>query len=143
FHPAKIRRSRIVRIVEQPTGATRRVWLCGAEPALSDRPLGGSRMGALARRLLRGSGGLDILVRAGVVAEVWARSKRFLPCRGLIPHRAGNQPYDRVNDHSRPQLTAAQNVVANRNFAISEKHSNPLVHALVAPADQDQTLELC
>ncbi len=61
--------------------------------------------------------------------------------RSLVSQRAGEQPRDRVNDDCRSQFAAAQYVIADRNLLIGEVLGHALVHAFVAPTDQDNAIE--
>src|SRR5439155_19666076 len=83
----------------------------------------------------------DIPVRRITTTEFRPREKRFLPRRCFISHRTGNQSRNRIHDDCRSQFPAAQNIIADRNFAIREIRSHALVHAFVAPANQYQPVE--
>ncbi len=69
------------------------------------------------------------------------RRKTLLLGRRFIAQGARQQPRDRVHDHGRAQLSAAQHVIADRNLAVRQSFGHALVHAFIAPADQDHALE--
>src|SRR5262245_9021782 len=67
---------------------------------------------------------------------------------GLLRHavrvaeHAGDVPHDRVDDHHRRHLAAVADEVADRYFARLQPEPDALVEALVAPAQQEQSLLL-
>src|SRR5919201_3909256 len=58
--------------------------------------------------------------------------------RVLGPQHARKQPRHGVDHRKRRQLAAAQDVVPDRKLAVGQMLGNPLVHALVAPTDQEE-----
>ncbi len=57
----------------------------------------------------------------------------------LIPEHARYKPNRRINQHLRRQLSASQDVVANRDFLHVELCDGALIHALEPPAQQNYT----
>ena len=58
----------------------------------------------------------------------------------LITEHARHEARHRVHDAHRRQLAAGQHEVANRNFLIHALVEEPLVDALIVPADQNQRI---
>ncbi len=56
--------------------------------------------------------------------------------RHLVAHHAGHEACDRVDHHEGGRLTAGEHVVADRQLAVAQVIGNPLVDALVAPAEE-------
>ena len=67
--------------------------------------------------------------------------KRFLAGRSCVAHGARDQARDHVHDHGSAQFPSAENVVADRNLAVRQVLADPLIDALVAPADQHQAAQ--
>ena len=64
--------------------------------------------------------------------------ERIARGRVLVAQHAGQQPRHRVGHHQRGQLAAGQHVVADGQLLVHELLAHPLVHALVAAADEHQ-----
>ena len=73
----------------------------------------------------------------------WGYSSRpsaKLSSRGrlLVAEDVGQQPGHRLHHHQRGQFPAGEDVVAHRELAVDQVVGDPLVHALVAPAQQGE-----
>ena len=87
---------------------------------------------------IRGARLRPILLRSAV----HTLAEGFIHRRILVPERAGNQPRDRVQHHRRRQFAARKDEIADRNLIRRQMLGHALVHSLVAPAEQDDSLEL-
>src|SRR5271170_4525028 len=107
FQPAKLRRARVVRIVEQAARTMCRTW-----------------------RSLRVAD--EMLV---------AMTKALKGARVLVAQYSWQQPHRGVDDHSSAKLAARKNIVADGKLAVADEFVNPLIHTLIAPADQDEMIQ--
>src|SRR5262245_12790377 len=64
--------------------------------------------------------------------------ERVVLRRIVLAEDAGPEPRDRVGNHQRGQLAPGEDVVADRQLLVDDALAEALVHALVAPAHQDQ-----
>ncbi|MCY1431599.1 hypothetical protein D9M71_475720 [compost metagenome] len=80
---------------------------------------------------------------SGVVRAIeQAVGKRVLLGGICMPQRSGQQPRNRIDQHHGRQLTAGQDIIANRPFLIHVRLDETLVDAFVTPGDEDQSLLL-
>src|SRR5579859_6593350 len=66
-------------------------------------------------------------------------TERVLHQRVRVSDDAGDQAPDRVDQHHRRDLAAAQHVVADRDLVRGQTRAHAIVDALVSAADDDQT----
>ena len=79
------------------------------------------------------------LGRAGVVGVLeQARGEALLGGRALVAQDAGQQPGHRLDHHQGGQLPAGQHEVAHRQLTVDQMVAHPLVHPLVATAEQGE-----
>ena len=76
----------------------------------------------------------------GVSRGVWS-AEAFEAVGVGVAEDAGQEPDDGVNDDGRSQLTAGEDVVADRKLAVAEEGVDALVDSLVPAADEDDALE--
>src|SRR5438445_10209357 len=107
------------------------------------RPLSGLRAApALDLRMMAGQQHLRNLVtledRRPRVMRVLQQlhSKRLVFRRLLRTQDAGDEPAHRVDQHHRRELAAGEDVVTDRDFAVDEVRTDPLVDALIAATDE-------
>src|SRR5579872_2245269 len=78
---------------------------------------------------------------------MWPVEQPFLAERlvhggAFIPQHSGFEASHRIHHHRGSQFAPAQYVIANRQLVLSQMVRNPLIHAFVAAADQDQFFQL-
>ena len=65
-----------------------------------------------------------------------AGGERLLLGRGLVPHHAGYEPGDGLDDDKGARLATRQDVVTDGELVVDQVLAHPLVDALVAAAQK-------
>ena len=97
-------------------------------------------LGHLPAAKLRRTRVLRPIEEAGLLSIIHC-AEGFVQRRILVAEDARQQPRDRVHHHRGSQFAATQHIIADGDLFVGQALGHPLVHALVAAAEQQQAAE--